>query len=211
VEYFDIILFAIIAGVLAVRLYKILGSKSKATLENNEASSQKITKINKKKEDLEGLLENLEVENGEGLDYLLEVDPKFNKDNFLSGANKALKMILNAKYKRDKKLLISFLEDDIFRLFEKSILDEEEKGHTIEKINLEIKDSSINEIKIYNNTAFIRVKFKYVEGLLIKNSDGSIFSDNANSLSEYNVNWTFSRPLVSGNPNWKLFGADQIH
>ena len=120
-------------------------------------------------------------------------------------------MFLNAKYKGDKKLLISFLEDDIFRRFEKSILDEEEKGHTIEKINLEIKDSSINEIKIYNNTAFIRVKFKYVEGLLIKNSDGSIFSDNANSLSEYNVNWTFSRLLASDSPNWKLFGTDQIH
>jgi len=211
VEYFDIILFAVIAGVLAVRLYKVLGIKSKTTLENNELSSQKITKINKKEEGPEEPLENLEVENGEGLDYLLKVDPKFNKDNFLSGANKALEMILNAKYKGDKKLLISFLEDDIFRRFEKSILDEEEKGHTIEKINLEIKDSSINEIKIYSNTAFIRVKFKYVEGLLIKNSDGSIFSDNTNSLSEYNVNWTFSRPLASDSPNWKLFGADQIH
>ena len=210
-EYFDIILFAIIAGVLAVRLYKILGIKSKATLENNKASSQKITEINKKKEDLEGLLENLEVENGEGLDYLLEAYPQFNKDNFLSGANKALKMILNAKYKGDKKLLISFLEDDIFRRFEKSILDEEEKGHTIVKTNLKIKNSSINEIKIYNNTAFIRVEFNYIEGLLIKNSDGSTFSDNANALSEYNVNWTFSRLLASDSPNWKLFGADQIH
>ena len=210
-EYFDIILFAVIAGVLAVRLYKVLGIKSKTTLENNELSSQKITKINKKEEGPEEPLENLEVENGEGLDYLLKVDPKFNKDNFLSGANKALEMILNAKYKGDKKLLISFLEDDIFRRFEKSILDEEEKGHTIEKINLEIKNSSINEIKIYNNTVFIRVEFNYIEGLLIKNSDGSIFLDNTNSLSEHNVNWTFSRLLASDSPNWKLFGADQIH
>ena len=47
-EYFDIILFAVIAGVLAIRLYKVLGIKSKTTLENNELSSQKIMKINKK-------------------------------------------------------------------------------------------------------------------------------------------------------------------
>lgn len=206
-QYFDIILFAVIAGVLAVRLYRILGIKSKVILDNKESASKKITNIKKKEEPP---LDSFEIENGEGLEYLNKVYPEFNKDSFISGSKKALEMILNAKHNGDKKLLISFLEDDVFRLFEKSILDADQKGHSVEKISMQIREANINEIKIHNNIALIRVSFDYTEGLLINNSDGSIFSDNSNAPSSYNVNWTFSRPLASDSPNWKLFAADQI-
>ena len=41
-QYFDIILFAVIAGVLAIRLYRILGIKSKVTIEKNEEAIKKV-------------------------------------------------------------------------------------------------------------------------------------------------------------------------
>ena len=46
-QYFDIILFAVIAGVLAIRLYRILGIKSKVIIKKNEDSVQNVVNPNK--------------------------------------------------------------------------------------------------------------------------------------------------------------------
>ena len=207
-QYFDIILFAIIAGVLGVRLYRILGIKSKIIIEKKENVTEKVVNI---KQEIKKPFEATDVANGTGLEYLIKIYPQFNKKEFISGAAKAFKMILSAKYEANKKFLISYLEDDVYRIFEKSILEQEEKGHIIEKFNIELKDKNIQEIKILNNIVFIRVEYNYLEGFLIKNSDGSIFSDNVKSPNEINITWTFSRPLASDSLNWKLFGTNQIN
>ena len=207
-QYFDIILFAIIAGVLAVRLYRILGVKSKIIIEKKENVPQKVVNI---KQEIKKSFEPANVENSTGLEALIKIYPQFNQKEFISGAAKAFTMILRAKYEANKKPLISYLEDDIYRLFEKAILEQEAKGQTIEKVDIEIKDKNIQEIKILDNIVFIRVEFDYLEGLLIRNSNGSILSDNVNSPKEINITWTFSRPLDSDSPNWKLFGTNQIN
>jgi predicted lipid-binding transport protein (Tim44 family) len=208
VQYFDIILFAVIAGVLAVRLYRILGVKSKIIVEKRENIPQKVINI---KKDIQDSIEPIEVENGIGLEYLIKVYPKFSKKDFLSGAEKAFNMILNAKYGANKKLLISYLEDDVFRLFEKAILEQEGEGLMVEEANIEVKKTNISEIKVLENIAYIRVEFDYLESLLIKKSDGTIFSDNIDSPNDLNITWTFSRSLDSDTPNWKLFGTNQIN
>jgi len=46
-NYFDIILFAVIAGVLAVRLYRILGTGSKIIIEKKESPSENVINIKK--------------------------------------------------------------------------------------------------------------------------------------------------------------------
>ena len=206
-QYFDIILFAIIAGVLGVRLYRILGAGSKIITEKKENIPENVINI---KKDMRPSLEPMDVENGEGLEYLINVYPKFDENEFISGARKAFKMLLNAKHEAQKKVLIPYLEDDIYRLFERAILEKEEKGLSVHKVNIEVKTSNINEIKIIDNVSYIRVEFNFNEGLLIKNSDGTVFSDNVNSPINCNITWTFIRALDSDSPNWKLFGANQV-
>ena len=212
VQYFDIILFAVIAGVLAIRLYKILGIKSKVIIKKNEDSLQNVVNIKKEKNKEESKeKETIRTENGEGLQYLKKAQPNFNEIDFLSGAEKALPMILEAKYTANKKVLISFLEDDIFRIFEKQILDQESKGHSVNNCEINVSESQIQEIKIQENIVYIRVNFKFNEKFIINNSDGSIFIDLSKDGDEKTVAWTFSRPLESDSPNWKLFGVNQIN
>ena len=215
-QYFDIILFAVIAGVLAIRLYRILGIKSKVTIEKNEEAINKVINIKKEKEkekekEKDQEKENVITENGEGLSYLKKVQPDFSEKDFLSGASKALPMLLEAKYKANKKVLISFLEDDIFRIFEKQILDQESKGHTIDNCEINVFDKNIKEIKIQNNVVYIRVEFKFNEKFIINNSDGSVFLDLSKDGDKKTVAWTFLRPLESDSPNWKLYGVNQIN
>ena len=206
-QYFDIILFAIIAGVLGVRLYRILGAGSKIIIDKKEDVTEKVIDI---KKDIRKSFKPQEVENGIGLEYLITVYPKFDQNEFISGAEKAFKMILCAKYEAKKKILMPYLEDDVYRLFEKSILDKEAKGLTVHKVNIETKTTNMEEIKIIENVVYIRVEFDYKEGLLIKNSDGTVFSDNVSAPDNCNVTWTFARALDSDSPNWKLFGANQV-
>ncbi len=207
-QYFDIILFAVIAGVLAVRLYRILGIKSKVLLEKNEKITPNVVSIKKEKKEIN---EEVKIENGEGLQYLQKIQPDFKEESFLQGAEKALIMLLEAKYTANKKTLISFLEDDIFRIFEKQILDQESNGHTIIDIDINVIDKNIQEIIMQDNVAYIRVNFKYNEKYIVKNSDGSIFLDLSKEGSKKTVAWTFSRPIESDSPNWKLFGVNQIN
>ena len=207
-QYFDIILFAIIAGVLGVRLYRILGMGSKIIVDKKENIPEKVIDI---KKDIRESYEPQEVENGIGLEYLIKVYPKFDEKEFILGAKKAFKMILSAKHEAQKKILLPYLEDDVYRIFEKYILDKEEKGLTAHKVNVETKTSSIKEIKIIENIVYIRVEFDFQEGLLIKNSDGTVFSDNVSTPNDCNVTWTFTRALDSDSPNWKLFGANQVN
>ena len=211
-QYFDIILFAVIAGVLAIRLYRVLGTKSKVIIKKNEDSIQNVVNLNKDKHKEENKeKENIRIENGEGLQYLKKVQPSFNEADFLSGAGKALPMILEAKYTANKKVLLSFLEDDIFRIFEKQILDQESKGHSVQNCEIKVSESQIKEIKIQENIVYIRVNFKFNEKFIINNSDGSVFLDLSKDGDEKTVAWTFSRPLESDSPNWKLFGINQIN
>ena len=46
-QYFDIILFAIIAGVLGVRLYRILGAGTKIIIDKKEDVTEKVIDIKK--------------------------------------------------------------------------------------------------------------------------------------------------------------------
>ena len=42
------------------------------------------------------------------------------------------------------------------------------------KVNIEVNTSNIKEIKVIENVAYIRVEFDFSEGVLIKNSDGTV-------------------------------------
>ena len=63
-------------------------------------------------------------------------------------------------------MLISFLEDDVFRIFEKQILDQESKGHTFEDCEINVLDKTIQEIKNGTNGKLLllrQIKVIYLE------------------------------------------------
>tara|TARA_B100000131_G_scaffold85471_1_gene82414 strand:+ start:1458 stop:2096 length:639 start_codon:yes stop_codon:yes gene_type:complete len=205
-QYFDIIIFAVLAGYLGIKLYRTLGRNTKI---ENHPSNEKFMKntkdevLNKKPEVVTE--KDSAALKGEGLDYLRNIQPNFDEKNFLLGANKAYEMIIEAKNEGNKKFLLSLLEDDVFRSFEKEILDREIKGNIIEATKVKVSRSEITDCKVDNNIAYLTVNFNYEIGTLIKASDGSVVSDNLKELDEFSSNWIFSRALDSEDPNWKLY------
>ena len=124
-QYFDIIFFAIVAGILGIRLYRILGRKTDVSVHKNSSDVEE--KIMTKPEvennfmepDFSGSL------NGEGVVFLKEIDKSFNEKQFLSGAESAFKLIIEAFNSDDKKTLRKYLDDEVYRAFESAIIDRE--------------------------------------------------------------------------------------
>ena len=212
-EYFDIILFAILAGFLGIKLYRILGIKN--NIINDKNYHEEAVKNNQKEKiNVKNIIEkesenNIKTDNknSSGSNYLKNVDKTFNEKTFLKGATKAFEMILQARNAGDKKFLISYLEDKMYRIFEKEILEREIKGESIVSTVIKILDSKIEDVQTLDNIAYIKVKFLSEQGVNIKKSDESTASDTTNKLVKHENVWTFSRPLDSDNPNWKLFSV----
>ena len=204
-QYFDIIIFAILAGYLGIKLYRTLGVKTKI---ETKTSTNKPSHSNTDEIDSETLVAKEDIKKdisqGQGVDYLKQIDKNFNEKQFLIGANKAYEIMTQAKNTGNKKLLISMLEDNVFRVFEKEILDREMKGNFIETTKVEVNKSEIIDAKVDNNIAYITVAFNVNIGTLVRASDSSVISDSLKKLVTYSNNWIFCRSLDSDNPNWKL-------
>jgi len=153
VQYFDIIIFAVLAGYLGIKLYRTLGTKTKIENKTKEINNKKTTSANiiNKKETVKT------VQSGEGLEYLKSLYKNFNDEEFLSGANKAFELIIKARNEGNKKSLISLLEDNAYRVFEKEILEKEIKGNNIKSTKIEIINSKITNVKVDNNIAYISI------------------------------------------------------
>ena len=212
-QYFDIILFAILAGFLGIKLYRILGIK-KNIINNKNFNEEALKNDQKEQANIKNIVEtesensmDTDNKNGSGINYLKSVDRAFNEKVFLKGATKAFEMILQAKNAGDKKFLISYLEDNIYRIFEKEILEREMKGESIELTVIKAVKSNIEDTQTLDNIAYIKVKFLSEQGVKIKKSDGLTVSDTTDKAIKSEDVWTFSRPLASDNPNWKLFSV----
>ncbi len=212
-QYFDIILFAVLAGYLGIKLYRILGTKTKiekkkySTNRKNIESEEKGDKNPDYQEAKEAKDSNENVENGEGLSYLKSVYKNFNEKEFLIGANKAFELIIKAKNESNKKFLISSLEDNAYRIFEKEILEREINGNSIESTMIDIINSKIVNIKVNKNIAYISVDINSKQGVLIKNSDGTLLKDTLEKFESIKDTWIFCRSLDADNPNWKLYSV----
>ena len=116
-QYFDIILFAIVAGVLAIRLYRVIGKKTDFSLQKGRATKNNSLKSGEK----EVLDKQDSHKTGEGLGFLKKIYPNFDERSFLLGAEEAFSLIIKAFNCDDKKSLRALLDDNVYIAFEKGI------------------------------------------------------------------------------------------
>ena len=200
-QYFDIILFAIVAGILAIRLYRVLGRKSdvvfrqKRDVKNNISVATKTQTVNEQPSSI----------NGEGLDFLINLDPAFSEKSFILGAKKAFKLIIEAFNYDDKKTLRLYLDDNVFRAFEKAIIEREKDGHYIERpIAIEFDEVKIDSVRVEKGQVYVRVLFKSKQKIVVKDMDTeNIIGGSAASKKKTDI-WEFNREMPSSDPNWKL-------
>ena len=185
-EYIDIILLAMIAGFIFLRLRGILG---KRTNFNEKLSTD--FKQEFQKEKIKKNLENQTFDNSAQLEFLKGAKIAYETiiTNFASGNLKNIKLIL------DKK---------IYTQFNDAIKDRKEKGHTSETTFIGINSAMIKNHQKKNNILEVTVEFVSEIISTLKDKDKKILSGDPDKIKKVYDSWKFSRDLRSLNPNWLL-------
>ena len=185
-EYIDIILLAMIAGFIFLRLRGILGKKS--GFEENISTSfahEADPKKNEKKIDLENFDENA-------------------KKEFLTGAKIAYETIITNFAKGDLKSIKSLIDVKIFEQFNNVIEDRASKGLVSDTTFIGINSAKIKEHRENNNIFEVTVDFVSEIISCIRDKDKKIISGDPKKIKKVYDTWKFSRDIRSSNPNWSL-------
>jgi len=187
-QYIDIILLAMIAGFIFLRLRGILGKK-------NGFEGKLPTQFEKE-------FQNIKVS-------LKPVSENFDeevKKEFLNGAKIAYETIIIDFSDSDNKLIASkpLLSKKIHDQFKEALLERENKGHFAEITFIGIKSAEVKTHKKIENNLEVTVNFVSEIITCIKDKDKKIISGDGEKIKTVYDTWVFSKEIKSSNPNWLL-------
>tara|TARA_B100000287_G_scaffold73962_1_gene65686 strand:+ start:1297 stop:1893 length:597 start_codon:yes stop_codon:yes gene_type:complete len=188
-EYIDIILLAMIAGFIFLRLRGILGKRTgfegKSAPQFQEILKNVDTKIKKEQN--------------------LNFDEVAQKD-FLKGAKIAYETIITDFSDDDNKLVKSkpLLSQKIQEQFNQALKERSNKGHFAEITFIGVNSADIKEHKKTNNLLQVTVDFVGEVITCIRDKDKKIISGDPEKIKKIYDTWVFSRDMRSNNPNWQL-------
>ena len=188
-EYIDIILLAMIAGFIFLRLRGILG---KRTGFEGKAPPQ-----------FEEILKNIDPKIKTHLKE--NFDENAQKD-FLKGAKIAYETIITDFSDNDNMLVKSkpLLSKKIHDQFNEALKERGQKGHYAEITFIGINKADIKEHKKSNDILKVTVDFVAEVITCIKDKDKKIISGDPEKIKKIYDTWVFSRNTRSTNPNWQL-------
>ncbi len=189
--YLDIILLAMIAGFIILRLRNILGRK---TGHQDKVYSSFAEKKFGQFKDL-------------GKEKVKKSATEFGKDEkkqFLKGAEIAYETILTSFAKGDKQSLKSLLTEKMQANFTSAIEDRNSKKIKSELTFIGIKSSAIEKFDKTAEALFFTVKFVSEIISVKKDKDNKIIEGDPNKIKTVIDHWKFTRKVSSLSPNWYL-------
>ena len=188
-EYIDIILLAMIAGFIFLRLRGILG---KRTGFEGKAPPQ-FDKI------LEEAVMKQAPKNNAAFDENAQKE-------FIKGAKIAYETIITDFSDNDNKLTTSkpLLNKEIYDQFNNALKERSERGHYAEITFIGVNSAIIKEHKKIDKILNVTVDFIAEVITCIKDKDKKIISGDPEKIKKIYDTWVFSRDVTSPNPNWQL-------
>ena len=185
-EYIDIILLAMIAGFIFLRLRGILGKKSGFEEDVSQSFPHEFPNANTVKKT------NFDV-----------FDDKA-KSEFLSGAKIAYETIITDFSKGNLKSIKSLLEKNVSKQFEIAIKDREKQGNKSETTFIGINSAEIKNHE--RNGNFLEVTVDFVSEIIscIKDKNSKIIAGDPEKVKKVYDTWKFSKDTKSNDPNWLL-------
>jgi predicted lipid-binding transport protein (Tim44 family) len=187
-EYIDIILLAMIAGFIFLRLRGILGKRTgfdgKLSAEFKEEFPKNIIKKKIKNQNF---------------------DDEAQKD-FLKGAKIAYETIITDFSDSDNKLTNSkpLLSKKIYDQFKGLLFERKSKFHFAEITFIGINSAAIKEHKKIENNLEVTVDFVSELITCVRDKDKKIISGDPEKIKKVYDTWKFSKDIRSTNPHWLL-------
>ena len=186
-EYIDIILLAMIAGFIFLRLRGILGKKTghEENIGATFAHDFPAKKENHKKIDETNFDEKA-------------------KADFLNGAKIAYETIITSFASGDLKKIKTLLDKKVLNDFNEAIQDRKNKGLTSETTFIGINSANIKNYNQINNKFEVKVDFVSEIISCVKDKDQKLISGSPEKIKKVYDTWKFSRNVKSINPDWLL-------
>jgi len=189
-EYIDIILLAMIAGFIFLRLRGILGKKSgfedkmSASFAHDFPSETAKKPLNEKTFD----------ENA--------------KKDFLTGAKIAYETIITSFSSGNLRGVKQLLDKKVYEQFDEAIKSRNESGQVSETTFIGISSAEIKNHE--NKKGFLEVTVSFVSEIIscVKDKDNKILSGDPKKIKKVFDTWTFSKEVNSTNPNWLLVSTE---
>ena len=188
--FIDIILLAMFAGFIILRLRNILGRK---TGHQGKPMSRYFPK---------GMEVLKDIENNEAI-RSGNIDEEAKKQ-FLKGADLAYEQIITFFAKGDKKSLKGLLSKNLFADFSQVIDERKQKELKYETTFIGIKSSKILEFKKIENIYKVTVNFVSEIITCVKDKNNQVLEGNPDTIKTVNDVWKFSKNMWSQDPTWYL-------
>ena len=217
-QFFDIILFAMIAAFLILRLRSVLGRRTGNERRPTDLVSRRgdespgndnVVELPDRTgeaaadEDLQAAEDSGDPV-ADGLAQIKIADRAFDQQDFLAGARMAFETVVQNFAEGDTKALRALLNDEVFENFTAAIKQREEAGETLETMLIGIKTADILEARMEGRTAFVTVKIVTEQVNLTRDRIGEVIDGDPNRVADVTDIWTFARNARARDPNWTL-------
>ncbi len=219
--YIDIILLAMFAAFIALRLRSVLGRRTGNERRPPEEVQRRYESVATNKDqpatiegeaavDLDAPKADYRMVLGpssqafDGVDAIGRADRNFDVDQFVAGARAAYEMILSAFWANELDELRPLVSDSVYDDFAGAAAERKSRNVTLDNRLERVRKIEFQDARIDGKHAEITLKFVGDVRLMTKDSEGRIIAGNPVDATEAIDVWTFERDLGSRDPNWTL-------
>jgi len=225
-QFIDIIILAMVAGFIVLRLRSVLGRRTghdpqaapkpgafDRAKESNTTGGDNVLSLpgfrrGRESTDIEAQYQGTSLETG--LVQIKIADPSFSATRFLEGAAKAFEIIVAAFAKHDTDTLKPLLSPDVFSRFAAAIQDREERGETMETELVVLKPPKLESAEMHGSRALLDVRFQSEQVNVVKDRDGKVIEGSKDHVDSVTDVWTFARDASTSDPNWVLISTRSV-
>jgi predicted lipid-binding transport protein (Tim44 family) len=194
-QYIDILILAIIAGIVLLRLRSVLGRRTGHEKTDKSSYNYETPQTSKEEKVIPIEPQTLSSTREDGW---------FDSDDFLRGAANAYETIVTNFENGNKDALKPLLSDDVLNSFSSVIDARNSNNETVEFNFIGIEKSEIVHKDLKKNPMEVTVRFISEMITCIKNSKDEVISGSLNQVQKITDVWTFEKFKDKKSSNWLL-------
>jgi len=213
----DLILFAMVAAFLVLRLRSVLGKRQgferpPQTPGMPEARGTRAEGVAEEIVPARGgsgakrSLPTMQSPVGQAVSRIVAADPSFDPQSFLDGAEGAFRMIVGAFAQGDRQTLRALLSDETYSGFEQAVAGRETESETQRTEIRSMHELVLEGAELRGSVADVIVRFVSDQLNMTTGRGGEIVAG-SDAITEVIDIWTFQRDLSAKDPTWKLTGT----
>ena len=212
-----IVLFALVALFIGLRLYAVLGERTGHEQQPILKPADPDTRVGAPPavpiREASALTDQGDLAYvplaGPGVRALLAADPSFDVARFLEGAGAAYRQILEAFWRGDMESVRPFVDNNVFEAFSSAVEQRKADGLQLDNRLVAIEPPVIVEAEVDKGVAELTVRFEADIAAITRNGEGEVVAGSMSDAVQSRDRWTFRRELRSDDPNWLLIETDE--